>query len=255
MTKEITNLALWDKVKKTDPKHTKEFSGPGGYSGTAINPTYLTMLATENWGPIGMNWGYNILEERFETGHPQHDEAGEILGHITTHTIKLELWVKNKILDPNFKPDEGEDPIARICHFGHTPCITWNRTYKNWVTDVEAPKKSLTDALKKCLSMYGFSADIFLGMYDDVNYVAEVKAQADIDDSEDKLAEGIKQRQEYKEWFDKHIEFINTATNINELELLFKTSYRKAQHKGDRDGLLKLTRAKDAKMKTLKEKK
>ena len=164
MSKE--NLELWGKVSVTDPTYTKEFNQ--GFKGTAINSTYLVMKATEQWGMIGLGWGYEILEERVDTGAPIYDEGNEILGHIQTHTIKLCMWVK-----------QGSE-YARVEHFGHTPYV-YRANSGKWMTDQEAPKKSLTDALKKCLSMFGFSADIFLGLYEDRAYVEEVKAQSVID--------------------------------------------------------------------------
>lgn len=236
------NLELWDNVSTSDPEYTREFSAGGGYSGTAINGAYMIMKATKQWGPIGINWGYEILEERIDNGAPGYDEAGEILGHTMTHTIHLALWVKMG------------DEMSRVEHFGHTPFVYWNRTYKNWVTDQEAPKKSLTDAIKKCLSMYGFCADIYLGMFDDVGYVEDLKTTKEINKADDKLEAEIKAKQEYDDWFRKHLDIIKTAVNINELELVFKGTYRKAQRKGDRDGILQLTRAKDARLKQLQEK-
>ena len=63
-------------------------------------------------------------------------------------------------------------------------------------TDGEAPKKSLTDAIKKALSMLGFSADVFLGMFDDVNYVQQLQAEQAIEQAEDRQAEIERQQQE-----------------------------------------------------------
>lgn len=41
--------------------------------------------------------------------------------------------------------------------------------------DGEAPKKSFTGAIKKSLSMFGFSADVLLGLLDDEAYVTQLK--------------------------------------------------------------------------------
>lgn len=45
------NLELWKRVFKTDERFTKAFTQNGG--GTSINGTYLTMLATREFGPKG----------------------------------------------------------------------------------------------------------------------------------------------------------------------------------------------------------
>jgi hypothetical protein len=39
---ENQNLAIWDKLGKTDPEHTKRFARAGGFKGTAIKPIYTT---------------------------------------------------------------------------------------------------------------------------------------------------------------------------------------------------------------------
>jgi hypothetical protein len=62
------NLDLWEAVSKTDPKHTKKFSRAGGFSGTAINATYLIRKATELWGPMGQGWGPEFADEKYVTG-------------------------------------------------------------------------------------------------------------------------------------------------------------------------------------------
>ncbi len=237
------NLHIWNEVSATDPAYTKGFSAPGGNSGTAINATYMIMKATELWGPIGGKWGYSITEERFDTGAPVYNETGETLGHEMTHTLRLAFWVK-----------DGEEK-REIEHFGHTPYIYYSKRSNRFITDGEAPKKSLTDAIKKCLSMFGFSADIFMGLYDDVNYLAEIKAAFDVEKSDNAAEETIKKRQEYDEWKEKHLEFIATATNMNELELIFKSCVRKANHHDDKNGALAFTKAKDARKKELEQKK
>lgn len=254
MTNSNKNLDLWNRVQKTNPEYTKPFTGDGGYSGTAINGTSVILEATKAWGPIGLNWGFKILEERIDNGAVVYDDEKEILGHTMTNTVHLELWVKKKLLDPDWKPEGDEDPLARVDHFGHTPYITWIKKWSAWKTDSEATKKSMTDAMKKCLSLYGFNADIFLGLYDDVSYVGMVKAELEVEKSDDQLATHIKQKQEYDEWYLKHYKIIETAVNKNELELVFKTCYRKMQRADDREGLLKMTRAKDKRLKQLEEK-
>lgn len=45
--------------------------------------------------------------------------------------------------------------------------------------DTDALKKARTDGTTKCLSLLGFNADIFLGLWDDSKYVAEVQSARD----------------------------------------------------------------------------
>lgn len=249
------NLALWRQVSKTNPQFTKK-AEVSGQNITAINAIYTVMMATEAWGPIGVNWGYNIIEDRLDTGGTHFDEDKNIIGNTITHTIKLELWVRKQTLDPsrNMIKHKSEDPLARVVHFGHTPYIYWSRSYKYWITDQEAPKKSLTDALKKCLSLFGFSADIYMGLYDDFAYVELLKNTQAIEESDDKLVEHIRQKQEYEDWLLKTYKLIETAVSKHELEVVFKSAYRKIQRQEDRENLKKFTRAKDKRIKQLEEK-
>jgi hypothetical protein len=143
------NLKLWQSVEKTDPKYTKAFTKGGGFSGTAINAIYLIRKATELWGPMGGTWGPEIVDEKYVPGG-----EGTII-----HVLRINL----------------RHPYGSVPSFGQTTFVGQN---KNGVfTDEEAPKKSLTDATTKALSMLGFSADVFLGLYDDNKYVNDRKTE------------------------------------------------------------------------------
>jgi hypothetical protein len=143
------NLKLWESVEKTDPKYTKAFTKGGGFSGTAINATYLIRKATALWGPMGGKWGPQVEDEKYVTG-----AEGTII-----HVLRIRL-----------KHPNGEFPS-----YGQTTFVGKNKN--GLFTDEEAPKKSLTDAITKALSMLGFSADVFLGLYDDNKYVNDRKAE------------------------------------------------------------------------------
>jgi hypothetical protein len=156
------NLSLWQSVKDPNPKYTKPFRRAGGFEGTATNATHLAELATEKFGPCGIGWGFNVLDERLLQGAPILVN-GAVVGHTQVHRVHLRLWY---VLDGR----RGE-----VEHFGQTEFVGRRRS-GDWYTDEEAPKKSLTDAMSKCLSMLGFAASIHLGLWDDNKYVAAVKA-------------------------------------------------------------------------------
>lgn len=152
------HLDIWDKVEKTDPAFTKPFNRTGGFRGTATNATYLAKRATEVFGPMGIGWGLEVISEEVLEGAFIDDRNREAV-----HKVHVRLWYKHA----------GE--IGNVQHFGQTTFVGRNKfgTY----TDEEAPKKSLTDAMSKCLSMLGFSADIHLGRYDDNKYVEQVRTE------------------------------------------------------------------------------
>ena len=153
------NLALWNSVCVTDPKYTKAFNRGGGFKGTSTNATYLARKATERWGPIGIGWGVEVIDEELMQGVPL--QVGDAATHETIHKVRVKLWYKQ------------DGCTGEVFHFGQTTFIGRNKN--GLFTDEEAPKKSLTDAMAKCLSLLGFSADIFLGLYDDNKYVNDLR--------------------------------------------------------------------------------
>lgn len=162
MTNGNIHMQLWDSVQRTDPNYTKQFTRGGGFKGTSTNATYLAKRATETFGPCGLGWGITVLDEQLIEGHPLI-ENGVVVGHARIHRVHAKLWyVRDGV--------RGE-----IEQFGQTEMVGKNS--RGYFTDEEAPKKSLTDAMTKCLSLLGFAADIHLGLYDDNKYVAELRQE------------------------------------------------------------------------------
>lgn len=187
------NLELWKRVFKTDERFTKAFTQNGG--GTSINGTYLTMLATREFGPKGIGWGVDILEERFDIGAPitrqvkgkDNNASWELVldGNGNTvneqhHVVTVRLWyILNGV--------RGEETA-----YGCTPYIYGS---KYGITcDGEATKKSLTDATKKALSGLGFSGDIFMGLYDNLEYRQRNKAEFDLKNASETAEDAVRLR-------------------------------------------------------------
>ena len=147
------NLTLWKTVETTPTKHTKAITGKS-YNGTSPKPHYLVWKATETFGPCGIGWGFTIEDERVEDG-----AGGERL-----HVARVKVWYK-------WGNERGE-----VEHIGGT-AFSGTRASGKPYTDEDAPKKSVTDALIKALSMIGFAGDIFMGRYDDSKYISELKAE------------------------------------------------------------------------------
>ncbi|MDB5584347.1 MAG: hypothetical protein JWR80_9523 [Bradyrhizobium sp.] len=135
---EPDTLRIWNAVCRTDPRHTKKVNQRGGF--TAIDAQYQIMEATRLFGPLGEGWGYNVGEY-------------QIVG--TLIVVPVTLWHsgdRSKIFGPVLGCAEM---------LGQRP-------------DRDAPKKAVTDAITKGLSQLGFNADVFLGLFDDNKYIAEV---------------------------------------------------------------------------------
>ena len=155
----MSNLEIWDKVKSPNPKYTKGFSRGGGFRGTATNTQYQILAATELFGPNGIGWGYEITDEKYVNGAPLADNANEII-----HVVRGRVWYMH----------EGQKYFTSE-QYGQTQFVGKNKN--GMFTDEEAPKKSISDMLSKCLALLGFSADIFLGLYDDNKYVNDIRAK------------------------------------------------------------------------------
>lgn len=147
------NMKLWEAVERTDPKQVKPITGKP-YKGTSPKPYYLVQKATETFGPCGIGWGFQIVSERVEDG-----SAGD-----KVHIAHVRLWYV-------WDGKRGE-----LDHVGQTMFAGKNKNGP--YTDEDAPKKSVTDALVKALSMIGFAGDIFMGRYDDSKYVQELRDEA-----------------------------------------------------------------------------
>lgn len=206
------NLAVWDKVSKTDPSATKT-SNQGGRQQTSIDGYWMIKKATETFGMVGIGWGWEVLEERWDDGALipiKQDDGSTRLEQSKTHTIKLKLWF-------NHNGQRGE-----VTQYGHTQAI-----YKSkWGVsdDGEAPKKSLMDAIKKSLSMLGFCSDIFMGMFEDEEYLKQLQAEQAIAKAEDKDAEIAAKRAEASDYVIRNIETIKSSKTQNEVKGIAKSA-------------------------------
>ncbi len=137
----MSNIDLWKQVEQTNPEHTKTVNQRGGF--TAIDAYSRFKRATEVFGPVGKGWGWDECSSGFE---------GPTGGLWVT---SIQLWY---VLD-------GErytlGPVTSMAE------VTGKRT------DLDAPKKVLTDCLTKSLSYLGFNADVYLGKFDDSRYVED----------------------------------------------------------------------------------
>ncbi|EDP2073161.1 hypothetical protein F9J79_13415 [Salmonella enterica subsp. enterica serovar Saintpaul] len=230
---ESDNLELWKDVFKTDERFTTAFSLNGG--GTSINGTYMTMIATREFGPKGIGWGVDILEERFDNGAPitrtvkgtDGNNTWELIpdgvGGILTekhHIIKIRLWyIRNGV--------RGEE-----ISFGCTPYIYSSK--HGLICDGEATKKSLTDATKKALSALGFCADIFMGLYDNQEYRQKNKAEFALKNASENAEDAARVRQELDDKLTRVANTLASAVSENESNKVYSSIAREAEvHRKD----------------------
>lgn len=142
------NLRHWERFDDIDPKYTKAITGKA-YKGTSPNPQYVIKCLTEIFGPVGEGFGWDVVAEDFT---PMGDEL--------LHWCRIKFW--------------HTDRTNTFDSYGQTKAIM--KTRNGFMSDEDAPKKSLTDAVIKAASHIGVAANIFLGRWDDQKYVAEVNA-------------------------------------------------------------------------------
>lgn len=157
------NMRLWDLVKDPDTtlsdKATKEFSGKGGFKGTAIDPMTLYAMATRLWGSEGLVrnkdgqieygcWGFEVVS------------AG-IVAHEYVTRVRF------------YYPCDALEATKCIEGVGCTPVDEGRNGEPRPVNDVA--KKTETDARTNAMSKAGFGANVYLGKYNDSKYVEEVK--------------------------------------------------------------------------------
>lgn len=140
------NLELWNKVEKTNPNFTKK-ANVGGNNIISIAPQYQIKNVTEQFGIYGKTWGFKKLDFDYSLA----SEFGLV------------------ILDAVFFFPDGEFPIKNAQKL-------FMDNAKTKIDDNFA-KKLETDTLTKAISKLGFNADIFLGLFEDVKYLADVKKE------------------------------------------------------------------------------
>ncbi|PMX19135.1 MULTISPECIES: hypothetical protein [unclassified Pseudomonas] len=227
------NMQIWNRVEKTDTRYTKD-AKVGSQQITSLNGTAMIMKATEIFGPVGIGFGWTVLEERFDKGAEMFVGEGDkraTLGFELNHTVKIRFWIKQ----------DGER--GEFEQYGCTPYLY--KSKYGTTTDGEAPKKSLTDAIKKSLSMLGFSADVFLGMFDDKDYVNALSDEQAIEQAEDKAAEEERQKQERLDYIASVIESLKTAKTAKELKSFHDVAVRRLTLRNDTKAVTRIIREYD----------
>ena len=143
------NLKLWKSVDKTPPDMTKQVAfGKRKY--TTIDPQWQLRVATALWGPYGHRWGMRNLDCKMVEVHAS-DAQGKYL--------ESSVFLKADF----FYPVDGKEVSFEI----------WNDD--KFRSGDDTLKKLITNTRSKALSWLGFSADVFLGKFDDTAYVDSLK--------------------------------------------------------------------------------
>lgn len=213
MSNSEINLKLWRSVSTTDERFTKHANQRGGF--TSISPAYQAKQATEKFGPYGVGWGLCESDIDFS--------LIESTGLITNKAVFFYVLNDKRV----------EFPIS------NSVVIKYNNR-----VDPDAIKKLETNTISKALSRLGFNADVFMGLFDDMEYLRDLNEMMAVAKAADKESEKARIAQELEADALKTIEQIDSATTLTVVEGLFKAMARKLNGKNDKL-LLKLTKAKD----------
>lgn len=141
-----STMHLWNSVCDVPSEFLKPLPGKAGL--TSIDAYYQIRRATEVFGPIGKGWGFTAELQMISDPEPA------VIAHLT-------IWHSGDL----------------TMRFNAVGCCPWMFGRNNPMFDSDAPKKAITDALTKGLSMLGFGATIFLGGHSS-KYSEEPQAQA-----------------------------------------------------------------------------
>lgn len=188
------NMAIWESVCKTDSEYTKKVNQRGGY--TAIDATYQQMKATELFGSYGLGWGLREISYDFTLFEATKMVLCHAVFFYKLNGTEASFPISNAIsaMLGAAKPDED------FC------------------------KKLETNTISKALSRLGFSADVFLGLFDDQEYIAQLKTEEAIAKAEDKDAEISAKRTETSDYVLRHIETIKSSKSQNEVKGIAKAA-------------------------------
>ena len=208
-------LKLWDSFGKTDPKYTKAANVDGNRL-TSLDGAYMVSLATKSLGPIGEGWGYKVLVDRMDKTKPIMTmidkvqtplmDGGEIVWELD-HTVLIEMWHGTK--ENNFS------------QYGHTKFRYMKTDGSKMIIDHEYAKKSLTDAMKKCLSLIGVCSDVFMGEFDDVSYQQAAQLENVLKNADNKDLEFMNKTDEFNLFIESSIKAMSDTPNFEAMQKVY----------------------------------
>lgn len=218
------NLSVWSRVEKTDLSYTKKVNQRGGY--TAISPQYQLKEATRVFGAYGKGFGLSASDFDMSL----FDSLGVVMHKAVFFYVldgeRVEFPISNAI-----QATTGQGDKKRV--------------------DVDFAKKVETNTVSKALSKLGFNADVFMGMFEDNQYITELSNELAMQKAEDRDVEAVKQAREYDGWKIKELESYHHLNSENALKNAYTAHIRKCKRVGDDKGVMQFTKAKDQRKKEL----
>lgn len=130
------NMRIYESVRSVPHEAMKAFNN-GSFSGTDINPMWRIKTLTEQFGPCGIGWYYEVISERAETH-----------GDVTMAIVDLNLYIRQN--------GEWSKPI-----YGTGGNLLVKATKQGLKPSDEGYKMALTDALSVACKALGIGADVY----------------------------------------------------------------------------------------------
>ena len=137
----MDKMAIYNAVRNV-PENAKKGFNNGSFSGTDINPMWRLKTLTEQFGPCGAGWYYEVVSERCEE---HHDMTMAIVD------IKLYWNVTGDWANPTWS--------APVYGTGGNKLVT--TTKSGMKSSDEGYKMALTDALSVACKALGIGADVY----------------------------------------------------------------------------------------------
>ena len=141
------NLEIYNALKQPPKEALRQIQG-GRLSGkTDINPQWRYNALTEQFGPCGIGWKYEITRVFSEPA-----SEGQVFAF-----AEAQLFIKQ---------EEGwSDPIP-----GYGGSMLVEKEVKGLHSSDEGYKMAITDALSAAMKMVGVAADVYAGLWDGTKY-------------------------------------------------------------------------------------
>lgn len=134
----MDNLELYNAVRSVPPEAMKQIAAGRLKGMTDINPMWRIKMLTEQFGPCGIGWKYEITGQHLETGANNEIAA----------FVNINLYYKH-----------GGEWSAPIPGTGGNMFVSSERN--GLYTSDECYKKALTDAISVAAKAIGIGADVY----------------------------------------------------------------------------------------------
>ena len=140
------NMDLWNAMRSLPPEALRPITGGRLKGKTDINPQFRYQVMTEQFGPCGVGWKYEIVRVWNEPG-----PANQVFAF-----AEILLYIKQ---------GEWSEPIPGV---GGSMLVEQESSGLH--ASDEGYKMAITDALSVAMKMIGVAADVYAGLMDGSKY-------------------------------------------------------------------------------------